>query len=555
MKLLSSFSRSSPNRVFAAIVLGMVAGICYSGLIPLLLASVQPKDARLPEVDGAVTTVLGIDVVNVELATLYFVACLLILFMRSYSEILLIRVAIGLAKKIRIQFYRQIASAPLASLERIGSAKLVAAINIDVPRVIAGGRVLPSLLVNSVTLLGMLGFLMYLNADIFKLVMMAIVIGAVCYQLPMLAGRKLFEKSREVHDQLQESIGGLIHGAKELKLDSNKRQMYFEKGLIHQEDTIEQKEIRGQTIVRLTMSFGDLLSFFVIGCVSFIFVNYYQISGPELLGVVMALLYVTGPIGILLNFIPMLMVAFVSYRKLERMTKHIPSEECDDEVRDLAPWQTIRFNQIAYQYPSTDNEAGFKVGPLDFELHRGELTFIVGANGSGKSTMSKLLTLHYLPTDGQIYFGDTAVDAKWRNSARQQISAIYSDYYLFKRLLTPLDNELEQVAQGYLEKLNLDHKVSINQGQFSTLSLSDGQRKRLALLVAFMEDKDVYLFDEWAADQDPVFKNIFYSEILPELKSRNKVVIVISHDDRYFDMADQLFVMEQGQLSAKRLRN
>lgn len=551
MKLLTSFSQSSPNRVFLSIVLGLFAGICYSGLIPLLLASVQPKDPMLPEVNGAVELVFGIEVSHFYLAIVYFVACLLILLMRSFSEILLLRVAIDVAKALRIKFYRQIADASLSSLEKVGASSLVAAINIDVPRIISGGRALPMLLVNSVTLIGMLAFLMYLNADIFRLVMVAIVIGATCYQLPMIAGRRLFERSREVHDKLQQSINGLVYGAKELKLDALKRQLYFDQNLYQQEQLIRDNEVKGQTVIRLTMSFGDLLSFFVIGCVSFIFVNYYQISGPELLGVVMALLYVSGPIAIILNFIPMLMVAAVSYRKLNSMLSLIPPEPCSDDISPLQGWHSIRFSEVEYRYPDAGNEAGFHVGPLNFEMVRGSITFIVGANGSGKSTMSKLLTLHYTPSDGVIYFGDIAIDNNTRNNARQSICAIYSDYHLFDRLLLPMTDALASQAKQYLEKLHLQHKVTIEDGQFSTLSLSDGQRKRLALLVAFLEDKDIYLFDEWAADQDPLFKHVFYTEILPELKARNKVVIVISHDDRYFDVADHLYVMEQGRLTAK----
>jgi putative ATP-binding cassette transporter len=105
----------------------------------------------------------------------------------------------------------------------------------------------------------------------------------------------------------------------------------------------------------------------------------------------------------------------------------------------------------------------------------------------------------------------------------------------------------EVIAQ-YLRLLQLEDKVQIEAGRFSTLSLSDGQRKRLALLVCFLEDKDIYLFDEWAADQDPLFKEIFYYRILADLKRENKVVVVISHDERYFQVADKVLVMEHGRL-------
>ena len=549
MSILSTFSRKAPNRVFISVVLGALAGICYSALIPLVLSSISPVDANFTAHNDNVDSILSFDVMHYKLAALYLVACLFILLMRSASEIMLVRVASEVAKELRTKFYRQISNAPLASLEKIGSAKFVASINIDVPRIVAGGRALPAILVNAITLIGMLAFLMYLNSDVFKLVMIAIFVGAICYQLPMIIGSKIFQRSRDVEDQLQQSIKGLIYGAKELKLDSNKRAMYFKQALLAREQQILSNEKKAQTILRATMSFGDLISFFVIGAVSFIFVNYYAISQEELVGVIMALLYVTSPIAILLASIPALTVASISYRKLNRLIEEIPSEEFNITPVEITPWQSMRFDQVEYRYPSNTGETGFHVGPLDFEINKGEITFIIGGNGSGKSTLSKLLTLHYIPEAGNIYFGDNEVTPNSITSHRANIGAIYTDYFLFDELLLELTDELIATANQYLVMLQLADKVNIENGVFTTLSLSDGQRKRLALLVAFLEEKEFYLFDEWAADQDPEFKDIFYKVILPDLKAKGKAIVVISHDDKYFSIADKILVMEQGNLA------
>ena len=214
----------------------------------------------------------------------------------------------------------------------------------------------------------------------------------------------------------------------------------------------------------------------------------------------------------------------------------------------------MRFSNVSYHY--TDEDGGFTLGPIDMEVTRGEITFIVGGNGSGKSTLCKLLALHYTPTSGEIYFGGVKMDWEWLNSGRQHISAIFTDYYLFDRLLSSLHAVDEKLVNRYLSELEIDRKVKVENGRFSTLALSDGQKKRLALLVTFLEDRDIYIFDEWAADQDPMFKQVFYHHILPELKARNKVVVVISHDDRFFDLADTLMIMEEGELlRTERLRS
>lgn len=548
MSIFSTFSQRAANRVFFSIVLGGLSGICYSALIPLVLLSIRPTDPSFEPVNDGVVTFLSFEVAHYQLAFVYIALCLLILVMRTTSEVILTRVSTEVARGIRTEFYGRISAAPISAIERIGSSKIVASLNIDVPRILAGGRAVPALLINGITVVGMLAFLVYLNPDVFKLVMMAIIFGVVCYQIPMTIGRSILHKTREGFDQLQEALKGLIFGAKELKLDHKKRELYFKKMLIENESRIAGQDKTAQTIMRASSSFGDLLSFFVIGAVSFIFVNYYAISQEELIGVVMTLLYVAGPISVLLSAIPEMAVASVSYRKLNTLLAAIPRENINPALSELPSWSTFRFDNVQYNYPSLSDEAGFQVGPLNLQVNRGEITFIVGANGSGKSTLSKLLTLHYTPSSGEMTFDDSIVGNDNIVSYRQQICAIYTDYYLFDRLLIEMTEEVEKSAIRYMEKLHLTGKVTLDRDMFSTLSLSDGQRKRLALLVAFLEDKEIYLFDEWAADQDPEFKNVFYKDILPELKRKNKVVIVISHDDRYFDIADTIITMEQGKI-------
>jgi putative ATP-binding cassette transporter len=548
MGFLNLLSSRAPNKFFLALFLGSIAGILYSLLIPLILTSIAPPDPAFTEVQAEVRTFLGLKVNNYQLAAVYFTSCLLILAASSASEIILYRLGSDSAKGIRTDIYNRISDAPIAALESIGMAKLVASINIDVPRVITGARIIPGIFVNLVTLVGMLGFLLYLSSDIFKLVMLSIVLGIVLYQLPMAVGNKIFAKSREANDASQEAVKGLIFGAKELKLDSDKRRKYFTDILLAHENELVSTEKQAYTITTATVTMGELLSFFVIGAVTFIFTNYYPIDIQSMVGVVMALLYVTGPIGIILNSIPALAVAAVSNRKVKDLLQQIPKEDIEEGQEKASAWQALILKDVTYSYQGNDDEKGFSIGPINLVLKRAQVSFIVGGNGSGKSTISKLITQHYHPLSGALYFDDTQVTPSTRNAFRKEIFAIYSDYYLFKELLIDITPQVEAKASYLLEKLHLSKKVKLVDGKFSTTALSDGQRKRLALLVAMLEDKQLYLFDEWAADQDPEFREIFYTEILPDLKSRGKAVIVISHDDRYFDVADQRILMDQGQV-------
>ena len=173
----------------------------------------------------------------------------------------------------------------------------------------------------------------------------------------------------------------------------------------------------------------------------------------------------------------------------------------------------------------------------------------MGGNGSGKTTLAKLLCGLYIPESGALWLDSKPITDVTRDQYRQLFSVVFSDFYLFEKLLGLEAFNLDKRAAHYIAHLQLDHKVEVRGGQLSTVDLSQGQRKRLALLTAYLEDRPIYIFDEWAADQDPVFREIFYYELLPELKAKGKTVLVISHDDRYYGMADRILKLDYGQLA------
>lgn len=558
MKLFEEFSKRAPNRVFFSILLGALSGVFAALLIPIVLNAINNDAGRFTEVELVNRYFLGFEVANYKFAALFFFACIFILCARSFSQIALIRISLDLTSSLRIRVYNRVINSSIPALEKLGHSRIIATITEDVRRIIMGAQMLPDLIINVVTVLGMLSFLLYLNSDVFLFVLGAIVFGIVTYQIPVYFGNKAMNHSRTTFDKLQESIRGLIYGTKELKLNKAKRNDYFENILLNHEHEVKCADKKALTLVRMAINYGDLLSFYIIGVVTFVFVNYHAINSNEMLGVVMALLYLTGPVAAILNCSPQLIMAKISLNKLNQLLEEIPTENANQEVFSIAPWDSIVFKDVVYRHTSvidkfadditaTEQET-FAVGPVSFEIKRGEVTFIVGGNGSGKSTLSKVITQHYIPDSGSVTFGETVLDQHNLNSCRNEVTAIFSDYYLFDRLLGVNADSSAQLVNEYLEYLELDKKVEVSKGHFSTLKLSDGQRKRLALLVSFIEDKSLYVFDEWAADQDPVFKKVFYEKILPDLKAKNKAIVVVSHDDRYFPVADKLLIMEDGQL-------
>jgi putative ATP-binding cassette transporter len=262
----------------------------------------------------------------------------------------------------------------------------------------------------------------------------------------------------------------------------------------------------------------------------------------------------------LLLAIPIWTEATVAFHKIETMhlaameesaaTKLPQPEACTEFV--VGPHAHLTLSAITHAYTTDMSIDPFTLGPIDLHFTAGELVFITGTNGSGKTTLLKVLAGLYSPEGGTVRWNQVAVTAQNRQSYRELFSVVFSDFHLFEHLLGLEEPTVDEQALHYLSKLQLQSKVTINQGRLSTLDLSQGQRKRLALFTAYLEDRPIYLFDEWAANQDPTFKELFYRELLPELAVRGKLVIAITHDDQYYALADRLLRLENGQLLEER---
>src|SRR5262249_4159750 len=217
-----------------------------------------------------------------------------------------------------------------------------------------------------------------------------------------------------------------------------------------------------------------------------------------------------------------------------------------ERIDDGPSVQAIEMEGIIHSYHSETDS--FSLGPLDFCFRAGETVFVSGGNGSGKTTFIKLLCGLYVPQSGALRYNGVPVTNENREDYRSQFAVVFSDFFLSETIARTPSPELDTLAARHLKEFRLAHKVQVRNGIFSTTDLSQGQRKRLALVAACLEDKPIYVFDEWAADQDASFRQKFYYEILPELKRRGKTLFVISHDQQYFSQADRLIVLEEGRL-------
>ncbi len=525
--------RASWIRVGVAIAAGLISGGASAGLIALINnAIVQNSPPSL------IAPFAGL--------------VLLALVSSSLSQFLLVDLSQNSVYQLRMQLSQRILSAPLQQLERLGPSQLLATLTEDVQTISNTVFVVPTLCVDIAVICGCLVYLGWLSGWVFLAVAIFLVLAIALVQVLIAAAYRYLALARLEQDRLFKQFRGITEGTKELKLHAARRQLFFDEDLAVTAAASRSYTKKAFKIAALSSSSGQLLFFVLIGLLLFGATQVIPNAQAVLPAYILTITYVMRPIEGTIAQLPNLAAANVSLQKVKKMGLSLIERAEINSVRPPgeASWRTLELSEVVHTYRSEDAIGHFSVGPINLTLKPGELVFIVGGNGSGKSTLAKLITGLYTPDSGELRLDGEPIVESNREGYRQLFSAIFSDFYLFERLVSTEALTLDAHAQTYLEKLQLEKKVSVQDGQLSTTALSQGQRKRLALLAAYLEDRSIYLFDEWAADQDPVFREIFYTQILVELKQRGKTLIVISHDDHYFHLADRLIKLDYGQIES-----
>ncbi|MGA2889593.1 MAG: cyclic peptide export ABC transporter [Terracidiphilus sp.] len=481
-------------------------------------------------------------------ATWFGALCLLVAGSRFLSQYLLASMASNAVLTLRMRLCRQILSTPLKKLEEVGSSRLLAHLTDDVSALSEAVVQIPVLIVNAAIVIAAFCYMGWLSWGLLLFILVSMALGVVFYQAPVARSMNLFRQSRENWNGLFAGFQGVTRGIKELQLHAGRQKAFYEGSLLNVAKKIQQLGLRGYTILAAANSWGQILFFVVLGAILFAAPRLWSINPSVASGYALVLLFLIGPIEAILNALPAMARAHASTEQLDKMGLMLA------EARDpsAAPavnnsrWTSIELRGVTRTYFTEQDEKSFTLGPIDLNFQPGEIVFLVGGNGSGKTTLAKLIVGLYEPERGSILLDDEPVEDF--RAYRQMFSAIFSDFHLFDSLAGVAEGDLDSEARRYLQILRLQNKVDIKQGQLSTLDLSQGQRKRLALLTAWMEDRPICLFDEWSSDQDPVYREIFYRQILPGLRESSKAVIVISHDDRYFDIADRVIELDYGQI-------
>lgn len=534
MDIIWLLLRSSRLSVAVATVCGLVSGIGSASLIALINTAIEQETPR-----SLILPFTGL--------------ALLALVTGAISQFLLINLAQDSVYQLRMRLSQRILSSPLQQLETLGPSKLLAVLTKDVQSISDSVFVLPFLCIDIAVICGCLLYLGTLSGWGVTIVIAFFMVAVALVQILIAAAYRYIALARKEIDRLFKNFRGITEGTKELKLNTLRQQRFLDEDLQVNAAIARDYNKTAFKLAALSTGSGQLLFFMLIGIMLFWVPQVIPTIRPVLPAYILTLTYVISYIEGLLRRLPNLLNANVSIRKVTEMGLTLSQQaeiSSPSKNNHLPSWQTLRLESVVHTYRSEEADSTFSVGPIDLTLRANELIFIVGGNGSGKSTLAKLITGLYIPESGRLLLDEDPIVDSNREAYRQLFSAVFSDYYLFERLISTEEITLEATAQAYLKKLRLEQKVSIKNGQLSTTALSQGQRKRLALLSAYLEDRSIYLFDEWAADQDPVFREIFYKQLLNELKARGKTVIVISHDDHYFHIADRIIRLDYGRIES-----
>jgi putative ATP-binding cassette transporter len=454
----------------------------------------------------------------------------------------------------RVRLAGKIRNVDLLSLERIGPGNLYEQINLQTST-ISGSAFSIALGLQALFMLIIICiYLVYLSKDAFYILLVMVAIATPWYarRNQQLATFVLAASKKRV--ALYNNLTDFLRGFKEVQLRVQRgADLYADyatnanrfKGLAVKSHVQEQE----------SAYFIELNMYILLAAIVFVLPQIKSLSSESLSDLTITVMFLLDPV-LIIGF------TLVEYQRAELAAESIQSleERLDAAVTPVdarfsgdetpsVPFSFIQAQDLYFEHKDPQGDKSFSLGPLSLSLRAGEIVFFVGGNGSGKTTLLKLLTGLYPPTAGSILVDGMLVNGSNRQAYRELYAAIFTDFHLFKKLYGLKESTAEQV-QELLIQMQMHKRVRYEgegeQAEFSNLELSTGQRKRLAMVVALLEDRPIYVLDEWAADQDPEFRRYYYEELLPELKQRGKTVLAISHDDRYYHCADRVVIMEYG---------
>lgn len=488
--------------------------------------------------------------VNLMYFALFIVAFILYFFSKRISFVKSMSIVENIVKNIRIRISDKVRYANLESIEKLGLAQIQTRLSTDTLTVSNASYIMISAVQGVMMFFFGMLYILYLSKTAFFLVLTAVIAGVVVYRFYNSVVVEQIDKSISHDDTFFKSLLNIINGFNELKINRKKSDDVIK---YHSKIVEENEIIRNMTneVFAKSSILIQVFAYLLLGCVVFVLPQFSDAHSEVVTKIVTVLIFMMSPMDMITGAVPTYSRANRSayfLKELEEEIDKMADYSIYNEENNFDNFDTISLDNIYFHYKDENNKALFGVGPISFNIKQGEMIFIRGGNGSGKSTIMKLFTRLYNLDEGSIRVDDKIVDDMNIKNYQNLFSMILSDFHLFDRLYGVDNIDINRVNL-LLNKMGLSDKITYEDGRFSNINLSTGQRKRLALVMALMEDKPLYILDEWAADQDPEFREYFYNTILPELKAEGKTVVAVTHDEKYFNCADRIIKIAEGKIT------
>lgn len=400
-------------------------------------------------------------------------------------------------------------------------------------------------------------YLCYLSFGTFIMVLLLNIAYSLFFLEYRMKTMETMTSAGKIEGDLFRKISHLSLGFKELKMHRKRRETLIQQHLFPVADEVRATQHRINQHLSINFSAGDVYYYFAIGVTLFALPTMQVLVGQQAASAITVMVFLFGNLGEILFAFTILMQYDVAVERLQKLEKSLERPEPNENameslrLRHEKTFERLTLEGCVYSYHDAKGKSVFQVGPIDLTLSQGELIFLVGGNGSGKSTLLRMLCGLYLPMKGTLSFNGIPITENNVDLYRQYFSTVFTDFHLFDQLYG-LEHVPEERVLELQKRFMLNHKTFYSGQQFTTLDLSTGQRKRIALLTAMLEDRPILILDEVSADQDPEFRRFYYDVLLPELKAMGKTVLVVSHDDRFFYRADRILHMDYGTLDLTR---
>jgi putative ATP-binding cassette transporter len=492
-------------------------------------------------------------------AMLFLVALFLFMKTQAYVTITATAEIEGIIHRLRLRIMDQIRRSELLALDGIGRARIVAAVTGDTQILTQASNMLCFTVQGAVLIFFVSIYVGYLSLAAFLLTFVIVVGSGIMFHMK---NRRLSAQKSESaawERRLFDRLTDFLDGFKEVRLNSARSADLFEDA-VDVSRTAANIKIRTQAETFKMIVNSQISMYVLLGAVVFVAPTLSNsLGGSSISKATTALLFVVGACFGLVQSIPILLNANAAASRIAELEITLRAAGSTElkEITIPTRFEKIEMRDITFRYVDKFSDAAFKIGPIDFTLQPGELVFITGGNGSGKSTFLRVLSGLYPPNSGEITLDGVRIDDQNRDTYRALMSAIFFDYHLFQRLYG-IPREQSGELQRLLAQFRLSDKTGLVDGEFRTLDLSGGQRRRLALIVSLLEKRPILLLDEWTAEQDPEFRRKFYDELLPDLMAAGATIVVITHDDRYLDeltLRARRVRMDEGRIVEQRTMN